>query len=86
MDDKNVSLTSIPVDIELSDNFLLEVALQNGEIVIITRFDSLVDPIILSIKAYRRIARLNEDIENIISSLTNANERAPYDEANHVER
>ena len=86
MDDENISLTSIPVDIESSDNFLLEVALHNGKIVIVTRFDSLVDPVILSINAYRRIVQLNGDIENIISSLTNASQRAPYDETSLLKR
>ena len=70
------SYTSILIDIEQSDNFLLEVCIQNGEIVIAARFDSLVDPIIFSVAAFRRIVRMSEEVENIIKRTMNANQSA----------
>ena len=66
MGESSLSYSSIPVDVDQSDNFLLEVTIQNGEIVIVARFDSLVDPVIFSLSAFRRIVRMSDEIENII--------------------
>ena len=68
--DDIISHASIPVDIDESNNFLLEVGIRNDKIVIITRFDSLVEPIILTIDAFRRIVALNDDVENILNALS----------------
>ena len=61
----------ILLDIDKSNNFSLEVGYQNNEIIIVMQFDSYAEPIMMSLDSYRKIARMQLNIEAIVKNIQN---------------